>query len=408
MLTLCALIMYTSAFAQSIEPSFNDNADNLTASALFIETNITLSRPTLIVDKQLKFVTPVIANNIDADPVAIVVATPQKVRLHTTASSKTLKWWPFLIMPTLLFGAYYLAEARRRKKNAANLITNTSIEAALPLNNNQSGFFNNIDLHNIERNINVDEITSMPVAKNQIKPTSFAINAANVGNNTFSFTQAMHEDADINHDILDHADVFLSIGRDNLAIALLQNHLIDYPTQSVTIWLFLLDLLAKDNQQTLYEKIAKDCKKYFNVKIPSFSNDIANTVVGLESFTRLTDGLAQVWGTKASLKFLDDLIYNTRLEARIGFAKNVMEELVLLRGIAQEAVKTAEIINLKEKKMLLREIKDAQQAAESVDKKSVKAQKLDGGQFNKKITKETGFEFEKTQQMFAFNLTEFK
>lgn len=94
---------------------------------------------------------------------------------------------------------------------------------------------------------------------------------------------------------MDHADVFLSHGRTSLAIQLLQNHLQDYPKQSVTIWLFLLDLLAKENLQAVYEQTTLECKEHFNIRIAAFSNDEASPKQNLEDFPRLTAGLEQAW-----------------------------------------------------------------------------------------------------------------
>ncbi|OYZ67734.1 MAG: hypothetical protein B7X98_02480, partial [Methylophilaceae bacterium 17-43-7] len=58
------------------------------------------------------------------------------------------------------------------------------------------------------------------------------------------------------------------------------------------------------------------------------------------------------------LRFLDELIYNTRLEPRAGFDQPVFEELVLLREIAEEEVKLAEVISLHEEKTTRRQKKE--------------------------------------------------
>jgi predicted DNA-binding protein YlxM (UPF0122 family) len=159
--------------------------------------------------------------------------------------------------------------------------------------------------------------------------------------------------------VLDHADVFLSHGRSALAIQLLQSHLSAHPKQSVTIWLFLLDLLAKDNLQSLYEQTAQDCKLHYNVKITEFSKPETTSTESLEDFPRLAQGLESVWNTPAAIVYLEDLIYNNRLEPRAGLPKNLIEELVLLRSIAQVSVNTAEVIQLNEKKLAIIEQKEA-------------------------------------------------
>jgi len=198
--------------------------------------------------------------------------------------------------------------------------------------------------------------------------------------------------------ILDHADVFLSHGRTSLAIQLLQNHLIDHPKQSITIWLFLLDLLAKENLQAVYEQTALECKEHFNIKISDFAKGDKSSNQNLEAFPHLAEGLEQVWGTPASLVYLDDLIYNNRLEPRAGLDKGLIEELLLLKSIAQENVNSAEVIQLDEKKVALQEQKDALMAA----KKAEKLQKLDEAFEQEQAKAKAG------EKLYEFNLVEWK
>jgi len=176
------------------------------------------------------------------------------------------------------------------------------------------------------------------------------------------------EDAHQGITVLDHADVFLSHGRTALAIQLLQNHLLDYPKQSVTIWLFLLDLLAKENLKTVYDQTALDCKEHFNIKISEFAKGDIRASHNLESFPHLAEGLQQVWNTPACIVYLDDLIYNNRLEPRAGLDKNLIEELILLKTIAQENLNSAEVIQLDEKKLALKVQKEALIATKRAEK----------------------------------------
>ena len=159
-------------------------------------------------------------------------------------------------------------------------------------------------------------------------------------------------------DILDHADVFLAHGRSTLAIQLLQNHLDERPKDSANIWLFLLDLLAKEGLEEEYNVTTAECRKHFNVAIPAFAAPRGNPN-SFESYDRLVMQLQKVWGTPEATKFLDDLIYNTRLEPRIGFEKEVFEELVLLRSIAIEEEKSAEVIHFQDKKDARDELKQS-------------------------------------------------
>lgn len=198
--------------------------------------------------------------------------------------------------------------------------------------------------------------------------------------------------------VLDHADVFLFHGRANLAIQLLQNYLIEHPKQSVTIWLFLLDLLAKENLAELYEQTATDCKLYYNIKIPAISEQETDAIESLEDFPRLMQGLMEVWDTPSALIYLDDLIYNNRLTPRVGLPKNLIDELTLLKTIALESVNPADAPPLKGKK--LAEIKEKEALLEKI-----KMEKLEAMAEAEKLAIEK-MEAEKKETSFEFTLAD--
>ena len=154
----------------------------------------------------------------------------------------------------------------------------------------------------------------------------------------------------------------------------------------------------------MYEKTALECKEHFNVKIAAFSKTETDSNDNLESFPRITSGLQQLWGTPAALTYLDDLIYNSRLEVRVGFHKNVIEELILLRSIAQEELKTAQVIQIDEKKLAMKELKEAQLAT----KREEKLKQMDEISQGEESKKQAEAKLETKEAMFEFNLVEFK
>ena len=99
----------------------------------------------------------------------------------------------------------------------------------------------------------------------------------------------------------------------------------------------------------------------------------------------------------------DDLIYNSRLENRVGFDKSVLEELILLRGIAQSNVNKADVIQLDEKKMAIKEMKEAKLAATKADK----LQKLEELTLLE-AEKANVNDVEEAAELFEFNLIEYK
>ena len=278
------------------------------------------------------------------------------------ASSNNWQWLNYLAGAGLLAGGYFAANWwwRRRQMQQLELananwinIEHGAAASIVPaaISNTNDDFFDDPTTQ--------APFNSAPEALNSFKESSEK--------------QITVEEFSADQNILDHADVFLSHGRTSLAIQLLQNHLLDYPKQSVTIWLFLLDLLAKENMQAAYEQTAVECKVHFNIRIADFSNDEANEKTTFEDFPRLHAALQEIWGTPAAVTFLDDLIYNSRLESRVGFEKSVIEELLILKNIANEAINTAEVIQIDEKKLMMKERKDAQIAA----KKAEKLQEMD-------------------------------
>ena len=303
-------------------------------------------------------------------------------------------WWPYLAGTGLLLAGYFAADFWRRRRQSQQLDNADDVWDVLDANSNNVGYYKELDL-------NDTLFESKPIA--DIAVSTKEKSAAD----DFEAKQAISvpfqiEEELLENNILDHADVFLSHGRTSLAIQLLQNHLLDYPKQSVTIWLFLLDLLAKENLQAVYEQTTLECKEHFNIRIAAFSNDEAGLKQNLEDFPRLISGLEQAWGAPAALVYLDDLIYNSRLENRVGFEKSVLEELVLLRSIAQSNVNKADVIHLDEKKMAIKELKEAKLAANKTDKLEKQELTLVA------TAKKDSNLLEIPEEMFEFNLVDYK
>lgn len=145
-------------------------------------------------------------------------------------------------------------------------------------------------------------------------------------------------------EVLEDAELFVSHGRSALAIQVLNNHLKEQPKDSASAWMYLLDLLVKEDLQEEYEAAAIECNKHFNIRIVPFNESKVSAVADntLESFERITNELQKLWGTPEAVKFLDELIYNTRMEPRMGFSKEVFEEINLLREIAKDEIRLLE------------------------------------------------------------------
>ncbi len=279
--------------------------------------------------------------------------------------TKLLSIFSMLSIGILLIGGYFSVNWLRRRKN--QMLISNSDTTWVNLNGDKKNTSTNEFSKLVEEDIFAKDKTdkNLSTTDGNLSSEENIFEIASLDDENI----VLEEDPELS--VLDHADVFLTHGRSSLAIQLLQNHLLDHPKQSITIWLFLLDLLAKDNLKSLYEQTKTDCQQYFNVKIRNFGAAEANTCESeefidnsLESFPRIVNGLQKTWGKPESITFLDDLIYNNRLEPRIGFEKNMVEELLLLKTVAEENYNSAEIIQLDEKKVALKEQKEAQLAAE--------------------------------------------
>ena len=272
-------------------------------------------------------------------------------------SSNNWQWLSYLAGASLLAGGYLAANWWRRRRQMQQLeLANTNW---INVGHEDTAPILSADISNANDDFFDSLSAELPFSSTQEAFNSFKES---------SEKQITVEEFSADQNILDHADVFLSHGRTSLAIQLLQNHLLDYPKQSVTIWLFLLDLLAKENMQAAYEQTTLECKEHFNIRIVDFTNDEASQKLSFEDFPRLHAALQEIWGTAAAVTFLDDLIYNSRLESRVGFEKSVIEELLLLKNIANETINTAEVIQIDEKKLMMKQRKEAQIAAKKAEK----------------------------------------
>lgn len=147
--------------------------------------------------------------------------------------------------------------------------------------------------------------------------------------------EILNDDNDESESILDNAEVFIAHDRPALAIQLLQNYLGDFPTESPAIWLKLLNLLAKEGPASAYDTAVLECRQFFNIKMPSFTDASFSDTSSIEDYPHIVARLEGVWGSPFAVGFLNDLIYNQNSQPREGFERNTFEELFFLKQIAE-------------------------------------------------------------------------
>lgn len=133
------------------------------------------------------------------------------------------------------------------------------------------------------------------------------------------------------HAVMQDASRLFTHGRVNQAIDHLKEHLAKHPKCSPWMWLYLLDLLSKEDKWQEFDMVAGECRKHFNLSVERNPDPKQQ---GIESFPRIMKALQQAWGTPQVISLIDDLVYNTRLVPRMGFERSVFEEMMLLKEIA--------------------------------------------------------------------------
>ncbi len=244
-------------------------------------------------------------------------------RLAAPATREEASWLNYLFITLAVLVLLSLAEWLRRRHIQRQMAAELAIWNELAPEVEQQAFDSGLDS---------DEPPNTPDRDRKTAPAGYpdfmAMPAILHGQD--------HEQAGttVNEDILEQAEVFVAHGRANLAIVLLQDHLADFPELSPEPWLMLLDLLKRDGERVAYEAAGTECRRHFNVAIANFDAPLQDDLSSIEDFPHIVRQLQQVWGRPEAIPYLDDLIYNRRLEARQGFGRNAYLEILLLRSIA--------------------------------------------------------------------------
>lgn len=331
------------AFDKRINTSRETNPQAYSEQAEFADEVIVMNNRLAHLDKQL--------NSLYAQNASLKQAsTNAQTELSALRQQNdVLRMLSFCLGGGLLATGYFFVDWLRRRNAVAKAENEQAMWESLQAEPH-------IAEHHLDFGLDESFAPKASVAVAKSSEDSSDLGNAPLFNSTYP-SQAMPEMIQEETHVTEDAELLISHGRVHLAIELLQNHLIETPKDSASTWLFLLDLLAKEGMEKEFEVAANECRKHFNVQLDDFSKPLADSN-SLESFERISKELQKLWGTDKALVFLDELIYNTRLEPRAGFDKPVFEELVLLREIAEEEVKLAEVISLHEEKTSRRQKKE--------------------------------------------------
>lgn len=132
------------------------------------------------------------------------------------------------------------------------------------------------------------------------------------------------------------ADFFLAVGQPEKAVQLLESQLHEH-TSSPFVWLDLLDLCRRLERRDDYERLRIAFQKLFSARMPAFEAAMPESN-GLEDHPRALSRITQLWGTPRVLKVIEDSLFEEAKPGSITFDLEASRELLLLYGIASEAL----------------------------------------------------------------------
>lgn len=135
---------------------------------------------------------------------------------------------------------------------------------------------------------------------------------------------------------LEEAKLLMSVNRGTDAIAHLKMTIESQPKASINHWLYLLEVFRKLNLKGEFEEYADKMHETFNVMKPVwYEKEVEVSAVmvvpkSLEEFPHIMAQLYGVWPGELASVYLRSLITDNRGGERIGFGKEVVDEILFL------------------------------------------------------------------------------
>ncbi len=135
------------------------------------------------------------------------------------------------------------------------------------------------------------------------------------------------------------AEIMLTFGRPQGAAETLARHIEESSPKNPRPWLMLLDLYRRGGMRGEYTKLLPAVRRNFNLDAPAWQ-DLETAVSGLrslEDFKHVAARVKATWGTQEGMDYLYELVHDNRDGQRSGFPLEVVEEIVLLMLVLEEA-----------------------------------------------------------------------
>ncbi len=135
------------------------------------------------------------------------------------------------------------------------------------------------------------------------------------------------------------AEIMLSFGRVQGAAETLARYIGEHAPDNPRPWLMLLDLYRRSGMRGEYTRLLPGLRQKFNLDVPDWDSleTPDSGLKSLEDYVHITEQLPGLWGTQAGLDYLYRLVLDNRGGKRSGFPLEVLEEIVLLLRVLEDA-----------------------------------------------------------------------
>lgn len=137
--------------------------------------------------------------------------------------------------------------------------------------------------------------------------------------------------------IEEEAELFLMMGRPDVAIKVLRDHLGAEPDCKAYIWFKLLDIYHVQGMRKPFDCLAQEIRTRFNVALPTWDESLAEAESrhGLEHFPNLLAKITLHWNDPSGLEYLQGLMQDNRQGKREGFHEEAFRDMLLLFDVLE-------------------------------------------------------------------------
>lgn len=150
---------------------------------------------------------------------------------------------------------------------------------------------------------------------------------------------AVRVDYNDGNSALELAEIMLSFGRIRGAAETLAMYIEENAPDNVQPWTMLLDLYRRADMRSDFDSLAAAMRDRFNVRIPTWEESTApvSGLKSLEDYAHIVWRITNSWGEQECMDYLHELVHDNRAGNRSGFPLEVIEEIVLLMHLLEDA-----------------------------------------------------------------------